>query len=356
MKKIKYVLLAVCACMIFAGCSEISGTGNGGSTEISGDGGTSTADTEPSGFIKVKGGTITGTDYTNNYFGVFLAGRTVTLSDFYIGKYEVTQAEYKEVMQNQTVTVGETDYTLAAEPSWCTEENKSDFAVNFGTDYGKRPVERVTWYDAVYYCNARSVQEDLTCAYEITVKTVSEGHISDADVTLVDNANGYRLPTEVEWEYAARGGDSKVADWDYTFSGANTESGNNRTYDSRINEGLDTVGWYCYNNDTGTTGSTDVTNDNSGMGTHEVGKKAANRLGLYDMSGNVWEWCWDWYSETVDSSTPVTGSDSGSERVIRGGGWNEFACYCSVSFRYSQIPSCINYYSYGFRVVRSCVE
>ena len=332
----------------FAAC-KTEAEDNSGNSQSSGT--TETTETIPEVFVKVAGTTITGAAYTNNYTGVFPEGRTVTLSDFYMGKYEVTQAEYKEVMQNQKVTVDGTEYTLEAEPSYCTEANKSTYGVNFGTDYGKRPVEGVTWYDAVYYCNARSKAEKLTEAYNITVTKVESKHITGATVTLVDKANGYRLPTEAEWEYAARGGDQKVADWNYTFSGADTASGT--SYTSNSNSGLDAVGWYCYNNDTGTTGSTDVTNDNSGKGTHEVGKKAANRLGLYDMSGNVWEWCYDWYGSTSSETvTDPVGPASGSNRVSRGGSWYNYADYCTVSYRDCYTPNDRSS-DLGFRVVRS---
>ena len=291
-------------------------------------------------FVKVDGATITGANNENTYRGKFRENTTVTLSDFYIGKYELTQKEYKEVMQGQTVTVDGIEYTLAAEPSYCTA-NSTEYALDIaslGEKQENRPVENVTWYDAVYYCNARSEQEDLTCAYTITVQTVKDGHITEADVTFVDNANGYRLPTVEESEYAARGGDTNADEWNYTFSGATTAS--ECKYTDFRNSGLDAVGWYCYNNVTGTTGIHEVTTNASGMGTHEVGKKAANRLGLYDMSGNVYEWS----NDRVSDSIPFF--------YMCGGSWNNDANESAVGY-FTNRNAALHVSYIGFRVACS---
>ena len=309
--------------------------------------------------VFVKGATVTGalpvwlneSAYDQNK-GVFIEGRTVTLSDFYMGKYEITQEEYASVMAGQKVTVNGKEYALESNPSYCTKDS-TEYTLFSGDEQKNRPVEGVNWYDAVWYCNALSEKEGLTKAYNIEVTQVEQVYgktgyyIYEANVTLNANANGYRLPTEAEWEFAARGGDPTKEEWNYVFSGADTAEG--VSYNSSKNAGLDSVGWYCYNNITGTTGDSDVTNSVSGKGTHQVGKKAPNRLGLYDMSGNVSEWCYDWY-ETITTTTPADGAASDSFRVHRGACWSGDAYY-SVAKRSPYRP----YYRdnfLGFRVVR----
>ncbi|WP_366510201.1 SUMF1/EgtB/PvdO family nonheme iron enzyme [uncultured Treponema sp.] len=131
------------------------------------------------------------------------------------------------------------------------------------------------------------------------------------------------MPTEAEWEFAARGGNQSAADWDYTYAGSNTKT---------------EVTWY---------------DDNSNDITHEVGLKKANRLGLYDMTGNVWEWCWDRYTDSISSSTPDTGASSGSDRVKRGGAFdqdNQLSCTVVIRIRYAPAAFAD---TMGFRLART---
>jgi formylglycine-generating enzyme required for sulfatase activity len=208
----------------------------------------------------------------------------VTLNGFFIGKTEVTQELWERVM--------------GSNPAYFKGSRK--------------PMEQVSWYDAVEFCNKLSEKEGLQKAYRG----------SGSSIKCDFNANGYRLPTEAEWEYAARGGNKSKG---YKFSGSNT---------------IGNVAWYTVN---------------SGDSTHEAGTKSPNELGIYEMSGNVWEWCWDWYGGNYSASSSDTnpkGTNSGSLRVLRGGSCNNVAESCRVANRGSDSPD-YGYYNNGFRLARS---
>jgi formylglycine-generating enzyme required for sulfatase activity len=218
----------------------------------------------------------------------------------YVSTYEVTQSEWQSVM------------------GW----NESSF------QGPNRPVEEVTWFDAVKYCNERSAREDKRLVYTITGVRTSGNHITAATVTANWNASGYRLLTEAEWEYACRAS-STTAFCNGPITHADHDCGDD--------PGLDLVGWYC---------------GNAGHTTHDVGGKASNDWGLQDMHGNVLEWCWDLYE--LYPAGPITdpvGPASGWVRVFRGGGWNHYAPYCRSALRSFITPDHFDFYI-GLRVAR----
>lgn len=181
-----------------------------------------------------------------------------------------------------------------------------------GWGRGDRPVVNVGWYDAVAYANWLSEQHKLTSAYRIDGTTVEWD----------PRADGWRLPTEAEWEFAAAGGAQGT---DSAYAGS---------------DGADTVAWYALNSD---------------RRTQPVAGKAPNELGLYDMSGNVWEWCWDLYGEYPDKSeTNPTGPAAGPGRVIRGGSWDSMTNLLRIRRRGSYDPSG-SAALLGFRLVASAV-
>ena len=239
--------------------------------------------------VKVEGGTFTmgataeqGSDYDSDE----LPTHQVTLSDYYIGKYEVTQQLWEYVMSYSGTCADGSSMSAYASDVWLGSDPSSSYGVG---DY--YPAYYVSYYDIVDIFLPR--------LNKITGRT-------------------YRLPTEAEWEFAARGGKQSKG---YKYSGS---------------DNIGVVAWY--------TG-------NSGGKTHQVGTKEPNELGIYDMSGNVWEWCGDWYgSYSSSAQTNPTGPSSGSYRVLRGGRWDSNARGCRVSFRIISNPSYRGNDS-GFRVV-----
>ena len=257
----------------------------------------------PSTMVYVSGGTFTmGDTRLKGYFNE-LPTHSVTLDSFYIGKYEVTQSEFSQYMQPKQ--------------NWLSK-------TGLGDNY---PAYFIPWHYTITYCNLRSMDEGLTPVYSIDGSTnpADWGDSTGIWNTVICNwdANGYRLPTEAEWEYAARGGTNNP---DFLFSGS---------------DDINDVAWYYHN--------TDNTS-------HTVGTKAANGLGIYDMSGNVWEWCWDRYDEEYYSSSPSnnpTGPDSGYERVSRGSSYQMVPYYdLRITYRDHQTVS-FGSHQRGFRLCRS---
>ena len=217
------------------------------------------------------------------------------VGDFYIGKYEVTHKEYIEFLNAKGLSsngsYNGTEY-IDMDYSGCAIGHRSGRFYFKGSRYADSencPVIEVTWHGANAYCQWK----------------------------------GGRLPTEAEWEYAARSGQQSKG---YKYAGSNN---------------IGEVAWY----DDG----------NSGSKTHPVGGRQPNKLGIYDMSGNVWEWCSDWYDEDYYGSSPQNnpqGPSDGQDRVLRGGSWLNDARYCRVANRYNFSPGGSNTF-FGFRLCRT---
>ena len=303
---------------------DSSGSGGSSSGETSGgsESGGSSGEGEPDysnipvpeGFVRVPGVSIKGTEKWTPKSEVFIRKRKLKITSFFMSDHEVTRKEYKDI-------IGKLPWNVSRAFDKDGNELTGDAA-------GNNPVSSINWYAAIFYCNKRSIKEGLEPCY--TIKGLTNPDVwgdvpedernAEWDAATCDfTANGYRLPTEAEWEWAARGGKN------YTYAGS---------------DDIEDVAWYDGNNK---------------YGTRDVKSKKANGYGLYDMSGNVWEWCWDMYDCDILVKTPFSGpvvTEGPVWRIPRGGEFGIMDLRCEVGAREDYHDP---YYhpSMGFRVVRT---
>ncbi len=275
----------------------------------------------PEGMVLIPAGSFVMGDPDGSTFALPL--HTVYVSAFFMDQHEVTKAQWDAVKSWN----GGNGYSYENSGS-----GKAD----------THPVQSVNWRDCVKWCNARSEKEGRTPCYYNEAGWTTVYKTGTGTPYAKWDANGYRLSTEAEWEKAARGGaDGQRFPW------GNTISSSQANYYATP---ASSPGGYAYDVSP-TAGYNPTFNDGLNPYTSPVGYFGANGYGLYDMAGNVWEWCWDWYgSYSSDAQTDPRGPASGSNRVYRAGGWASGAFSCRVAGRYSNTPDG-SYNTMGFRSV-----
>ena len=272
--------------------------------------------------ISIEGGEFVMGDHYSEGWDDELPTHTVNLSNFSINKYEITHKEFITFLNIKSID--STGYynenkIINLDASKCAVEYSNNhfiFSSNNVVPTIECPIIEITWFGACEYSNWLSEIYNLDQCYTIITDSV------DCNF----NANGYRLPTEAEWEYAARGGVNHTDDYRY--------SGCHETSD------LTDYAWY---------------SSNSTNQLQPVGEKLENQLGIFDMSGNAYEFCWDWFSSEYYNETPTDnplGPETGDYRVSRGADWNDSAIFNRVTARYSSYPYTSNGYL-GFRIAKS---
>lgn len=254
-------------------------------------------------------------------FGMNLQ-RAIVMKEIPAGTFSMGETGIAEPVHQVTLSAFKMQETPVTQEQYLAVMKKNPSYFNLGAKALLRPVENVSWYDAVQFCNSLSKLSGLDPCYTFT-DTVDAGnnYIVAANVVFDATKNGYRLPTEAQWEYACRAGAKTTYWW-----GADTSGMGART-------------WFADNT--------------GGAGTQPVATKLANAYGLYDMMGNVWEWCDDWYGAyTTAATTDPTGPATGTYRVQRGGSWgsNAHVGFFRCADRLINYPLVRDDYG-GFRVV-----